>query len=85
MSKINNIKEAKKNLDKSDLVFLLDLETGLQHIYVSDKLTVPDGLTAPFRLAVHLNSLIEEAIKAQEEAGEGQTLETVAENSETEN
>lgn len=85
MSKINNIKEAKKNLDKSDLVFLLDLETGLQHIYVSDKLTVPDGLTAPFRLAVHLNSLIEEAIKAQEGAGEGQTFEAVAENSEAEN
>lgn len=85
MSKISNIKEAKKNLEKSDLVFLLDLETGLQHIYVSDKLTVPDGLTAPFRLAVHLNNLIEEAVKAQEGAGEGQESETVAEATETNN
>lgn len=85
MSKISNIKEAKKNLEKSDLVFLLDLETGLQHIYVSDKLTVPDSLTAPFRMAVHLNSLIEEAIKAQEASGEGQESETVAEATETNN
>lgn len=85
MSKIKNIKEAKKNLDTADLVFIIDLESGNQHISLSDQITIPDALTAPFRLSVHLNSVIEAALKEQEEAGEGQTLEAVAEDSETEN
>lgn len=85
MSKIKNKEESIKNLETADLVFMIDIESGNQHISLSDKFTIPDGLTAPFRLAVHLNSVIEEAIKAQEKAGEGQTLEAVAETTEEDN
>lgn len=83
MSKIKNIAETKDNLETADLVFMIDLDTGSQHISLSEKFTVPDGLTAPFRLAVHLNGIIEEALKAQE--NEGQEGEAVAEATETEN
>jgi hypothetical protein len=85
MSKIKNLEETQSNLETADLVFIIDSETGSQHISLSDKMTIPDALTAPFRLAVHLNSIIEAALKEQEEAGEGQESEAVAEDTETEN
>ena len=84
MSKISNLEETQKNLENADLVFILDLDSGAQHIALSPAFTVPDGLTAPFRLAVHLNNIIEEALKSQEE-NEGQEGEAVAEDKETEN
>lgn len=85
MSKIKNIKETQKNLETADLVFIIDLESGNQHIALSDQITIPDALTAPFRLSVHLNSVIEAALKEQGESDEGQESKTVAEDSETEN
>ena len=85
MSKIKNIEETQKNLETADLVFIIDLESGNQHIALSDQITIPDALTAPFRLSVHLNSVIEAALKEQGESDEGQESETVAEDSETEN
>ena len=85
MSKIKNIEETQKNLETADLAFIIDLESGNQHIALSDQITIPDALTAPFRLSVHLNSVIEAALKEQGESDEGQESETVAEDSETEN
>ena len=85
MSKIKNIEDTQKNLETADLVFIIDLESGNQHIALSENMTIPDGLTAPFRLAVHLNSVIEQALKEQEESDEGQESETVVEDTETEN
>lgn len=84
MSKISNLEETQKNLETADLVFILDLDSGSQHIALSPNFTVPDGLTAPFRLAVHLNTIIEEALRVQEE-DEGQEGEAVVEDTETEN
>lgn len=85
MSKIRNLEETSKNLETADLVFIIDLESGNQHIALSENMTIPDALTAPFRLSVHLNSVIESALKEQGESNEGQEGETVAEDSETEN
>lgn len=79
MSNKINSEETLAYLEKAQFVFMINFEENTQNVSVGEGVSVPDLLAVPFRVAIHLNQLLEQA------ANEGQTSEAVAEDKEEEN
>lgn len=65
--------EVEKFLETAQLVFMVNFDENTQNISVGEGVNVYDLLNTPFRLAVHLNNLLEA------HANEGQTGKAVEE------
>lgn len=73
-------KEAREFFEKAQLVFMVNFDEDQQNIVISENVSIANLVTTPFRYSVHLNQLIEEAIKQNER----QAGEAVAEDKEAE-
>lgn len=79
MSKTLDTKENKQLLKTAQMVFMVDFANNQQNISLVEGVAVQDLLNVPFRVALHLNQLIEESVNA------GQAREAVGENTQAEN
>lgn len=58
-----------KFLNDAQLVFMVNFTDNTQHVTVKENVPVGELLISPFRLAVHLNDLIEKSVINEGQAG----------------
>lgn len=71
-------KEIKEFMKNAQFVFMVNFQDNTQHITVGENVSATELVGAPFRLAVHLNNLLEENLR------ERQAREALEENTSTE-
>lgn len=70
-------KEMLEFINEADFVFMVNFKENKQNLSIADGVPVQELLNTPFRLSLHLNQILETQL-------EGQTLETVAKNTQKE-
>lgn len=60
-------KETKEFLKNCQFVFMVNFKDNTQHITIGDDVPFSELVGSPFRLAVHLNTLMEESLRERQE------------------